>query len=433
MNHNRLIISTLVAAALLAGGCSSRQYLMDTPTIIADGGVDPFVHTNASQQTTTTPVFVVAGRTRSDVTAPTRFYTDERSQLLRLGLATVEIGVDMDWTMLKEESLAADRSGKPEIRLTGYEEYGTLWTTVPPPDYGFDRDWTAPDADRAPAQAFAEALHEQFEQSGASTVTIYVHGFNTKFDGSLGIAAELWHYMGRRGAMLSFAWPSEHSLFKYEVDKANAAYSTRQFRKTLEFLANETSTTQINIIAHSAGNPIVVEGLRELRLIHYNLSKDELRAKTKIGRVVLAAPDMDLLQALSASLDGFGDCAQSVVMYANTKDRALSFSMKIFEAPRLGESVKALTPEEQGALAHLTSLEAVDVTVAQRHHKSFLGHSYFHQNPWVSSDLALYLAVGTRAADRGLLREDGALFWTFPEDYQEAVKGLAAELQGAER
>ena len=417
----RLCLVPVITTPVLLGGCSSQQHLMPTPSVIADGAHDPFALTPQAEQRSTTPVFVVSGREPSGKLSPERFYSNDHSSVLRLGRAELEIGAGMTWPELVDASRDPQRSTGTPIELAGFEEYGVLWASVPPPDLGFTRNWTSPDSSREPASALAEAINQQLRSTGSDEAFIFVHGFNTDYTKNLGIAAEIWHYAGRRGAMLSFAWPSEHSVFEYQADKANAAYATRQFRELLRFLAQQTDIGRINIVAHSAGNPIVVEAMRDLRLMHYQADKASLHSMTGIGRVVLAAPDMDLLQAINATLDGFDECAESVVMYASTRDTALSLSSMIFSDTRLGASVKRLSPEEQEALHKVQSFEAVDVSRAQKNHSSFLGHSYYHQNPWVSSDIGLYLTLGLTAEERGLERDEATGFWVFPPDYESRL------------
>lgn len=427
------ILPVLIAAVLLGSGCSSRQYLMPTPTVIAEGAHDPFALTTAAEQRSTTPVFVVSGREPSGRMSPARFYSNDRSRVLRLGRAELEIGAGMTWPELVDASRDPRRSTGTPIEFASFEEYGVLWASVPPPDLGFTRDWTAPDSSREPASAFAEAINDQLLSTGSDDAYIFVHGFNTDYTKNLGIAAEIWHYSGRRGAMLSFAWPSEHSVFAYQADKANAAYATRQLREFLRFLVEHTDVGRINIVAHSAGNPIVVEAMRDLRLMHYQADQASLQSTTRIGRVVLAAPDMDLLRAINATLDGFDECAESVVMYASTRDTALSLSSMIFSDTRLGASVKRLSPEEQQALRSVQSFEAVDVSRAQKKHSTFLGHSYYHQNPWVSSDIGLYLTLGLTASERGLERDEKTGFWVFPPDYESRLQEHELGARSAQR
>ncbi len=417
------ILTPIILAALLACVGCTRQHLMKTPVIVAAGGVDPFAKVGPENRTQSFPVLVVSGRTPSGSATPGKFYTGQRSRTLRLGVATMTIGPGLNWAELVEQSKAERRDEDPEIRFDAYREYGILWSSIPPTMMAED----AAEPDRAPAADFVAAIEQMLDKSRRNEITIYVHGFNTKFDLNLGIAAEFWHYMGRDGAMISFDWPSEASLFAYQADKANAAYSTRQFRTLLEFLAENTSATRINILAHSAGGPVVMESLRDLSLMNRDKSEAELRAACRIGRVVLAAPDMDLLSALNAGFDGAGRVPESFSIYASTADKALLLSSAIFRADRLGSSVNRLTPDERAALRRAPT-QAIDVTSAEERSGTFLGHSYYHQNPWVSSDVALSLAFSASPTERGLVRDEKSAFWTFPDTYGDNIVDVARAL-----
>ena len=420
--------SVLVVVVAVLGLCGCQPGLMKTPAVVAEGKIDPFEHVLPERQSSEVPVFVASGRTVSGKTNPTRFYTNDRSREVRLGLATVEIGPGMSWEELTRESRASKRRRNPGMVVTAYEEFGPLWSTAWPPNIRFDRDWDAPGVDREPAERFVEAIEAQLESSRRRQIGIFVHGFNTEFGNNLEITAEFWHYMGRDGVAISFDWPSKGSMFSYQVDKANATFAIRQFRRLLEFLAANTSATSINIIAHSAGNPIAVEALRQLSLMYYDLDDEEARRRSKIGRVVLAAPDMDLDHALGASVDGAGRVTQGLIVYASRRDKALGFSGDIFGDVRVGRSIGKLTPDERDALIANDS-QWIDVTAAQKRSSSFVGHSYFHQNPWVSSDLMLFLTFGATAEERGLVRDMETGFLIFPDDYEEQLPEIVDRLR----
>ncbi len=413
------------AVALILGGC--QTVLMTTPAVVSEGHIDPFVRVVREYQNSEAPVFVASARTASGKTSPAQFYTTNRSREVRLGLATLEIGPGMTWEELVKESMAAKRSHNPEIKLTAYEEYGPLWSTVWPPDIRFHRDWNAPDVDRGPGDRFVGAIEEHLALSRRKQITVYVHGFNTKFDNNLKLVSEFWHYMSRDEVMISFDWPSKGSMFSYEVDKANANFAIRQFRELLEFLAANTSAERINIIAHSAGNPIAVEALRQLSLMHYGLDNEEAQRRTRIGHVVLAAPDMDLDTALSAAVDGAGRVTQGFLVYASRRDKALGFAGGIFGDVRLGNSIGKLSEDEREALI-ANDTQWIDVTEAENHSSTFLGHSYYHNNPWVSSDLMLFLRTGATAQERGLVRDMETGFLVFPDDYEQQLPQIVSRL-----
>ena len=418
----------LIAAVVLSlGGC--QTHLMTTPAIVSDGHINPFDHVVPEYQNSEAPVFVASARTVSGKTKyPAQYYTTKRSRMVRVGLATLEIGPGMTWDELVEESMVAKRSHNPEIALTAYEEYGPLWSTAWPPDFSFERDWDAAGIERGPADRFVEAIEEHLARSRRKEITIYVHGFNTKFEENLKRASEFWHYMERDEVLVSFDWASKGSLFSYEVDKANANFAIRQFRELLEFLATDTSAERINIIAHSAGNPIAIEALRQLSLKYYDLDDAEAQRRAKIGHVVFAAPDADLDTSLSAGVDGAGRVTQGFIVYASRKDKALGFSGGIFGDVRLGNSIGKLTDDERDALI-ASDKQWIDVAEAEKHSSTWLGHSYFHDNPWVSSDLMIFLRTGATAEERGLVRDMETGFLTFPDDYEEQLPAIVKRIR----
>ena len=107
----------VVAAAVLSiGGC--QAVLMKTPAAVSDGKIDPFEHVVPEHQNSEAPIFVASARTVSGKTYPAHFYTTDRSRMVRVGLATLEIGPGMTWEELVRESLAAKRDRNPRITLT---------------------------------------------------------------------------------------------------------------------------------------------------------------------------------------------------------------------------------------------------------------------------------------------------------------------------
>jgi esterase/lipase superfamily enzyme len=416
----------IVGALLLLGGC--QTVLMKTPSVVAEGALDPFENVVPARQGSDVPVFVASARTVSGKDDPASFYSPDRSREVRLGRAVVEVGEGMSWDELTAESRVRKRGKDPVVALASYEEYGPLWSTFWPPSYRFDRDWQAPGIDREAADRFVEAIEAMLTDSRRRQITIYVHGFNTTFANNVMMAGEFWHYMARDGVMMSFDWASRGSVFSYEVDKANANFAIRQLRCLLEFLAEHTSADRINILAHSAGNPVVVEALRQLSLMYYDLPDDEARARSKIGCVVLAAPDMDFDTCLSAGVDGAGRITQGWTVYASRKDKALGLSGSIFGDVRVGNSIGRLSDDEREAMIANKS-QWIDVTAAQKRASSFLGHSYYHQNPWVSSDVMLYLRLGATPEERGLVRDMDTGFLVFPDDYEERLPEIVERLR----
>jgi esterase/lipase superfamily enzyme len=423
-------ILLFLASFVLAGCGSGPQRLMRTPSVVEMGIVDPTAAVAESRRSGESVVFIASGRVPARDGVKGEPLTTERGHVLHLGVAGVQLGEGLSWDELAAATVGGKHTGKPVVRMRGYEAVGVLWETVPPADLAPVPDGVHEDASREAADRWFARLNEEIAATGTRDLVIYVHGFNTDFAVNTGMAAEIWHYAGRRGAVLSFAWPSRHRLLGYGADKANAAYAVRHLRILLEVLAERSVAARIHFVAHSAGCPIVVDALHELRLLHGGLSRAELGARFRIGRVVLAAPDMDLMQFFNASLDGFDDLPERIAIYASREDGALRLASLLFEADRLGRSVGHLTAWEREVVLGFDHIEAVDVSNPEDLLGDFLGHGYYHRDPWVSSDILLFLADGLRAAERGLVRNLETGFWEFPEGYLDGLRALEAPAAG---
>jgi len=166
----------------------------------------------------------------------------------------------------------------------------------------------------------------------------------------------------------------------------------------------------------------VVNALRELRLLEFDLPKDQIQAKYSIGRVVLAAPDMDLMAFTNAVQDRFFEMTSGVAVYASPKDRALGLSEKLYNSSRLGRAVGKIQPWELQLLQLVPQIQMVDASVAEKEFGSVLGHSYFFRDPWVSSDIGSFI-LGRSPSERGLVKSSSEqVFWEFPLDYPEQLK-----------
>jgi hypothetical protein len=423
--------SLVFLVILAAGGCQAR--MMRTPVAFESSGADPFKDVPEAERTGDVGVFYATDRALSGKSAPADYFSDDSSPVVRLGQAQVRFGqAGMTWERFCELS-RQDRRGEPIAKsLAHLEDYGVLWTTIPPPGMNPDPD-DQPDPSPQPAQEFKDAVNQMLAASRQKEITIFVHGFDTAMDSNIELVGELWHYAGREGVFMEYDWPSEDRLLGYVADKGNAAYSTRPFRLLLEFLAQETAAEHINIFAHSAGSPIVVQALTDLRLKHAADDLATMRAKTRIGLVVLAAPDMDLGLFLDCCQDGWQQTPRHVNVYMSSTDRALGLASRLFEAPRVGQTIDHMSEALRRTLrATDAQISVIDVTSAQREHGTWLGHSYYQDDPWVSSDLILTLRFGLPPEQRGLVRASTSGLWTFPNDYPQRVQITARQLYGAE-
>jgi esterase/lipase superfamily enzyme len=178
---------------------------------------------------------------------------------------------------------------------------------------------------------------------------------------------------------------------------------------------------------------IVSEALVQMRLMHARQTREQLKS-LKIGSVYYVAPDEDLDTFRNIFLDNVEDLWDSAYVYTSESDGAIGMSRALYSKyPRLGRSLKELTPEDKQSLAKSSRSGFIECSYAQeRAGKGKSGHGYWYGNPWISGDIALSLMTHRPPAERGLVRgEDGAI-WKFPETYPERVAKIAAEVAQAE-
>ena len=268
-----------------------------------------------------------------------------------------------------------------------------------------------------------EAIRAQLRASRSRKITVFVHGFNTHLSSNTEFCAELFHYTGRDGVIINFDWPSRGRIAGYFQDKGNADQSVLYLRWLLSDLAKEVNAKSISIIGHSAGCPVVVTALKELRLIDYWKSPEALQRRYKIDRVVLAAPDMGKMTFFNSVYDKFYEVANKVAVYVSPDDKALRISQLLFQEERLGRSFETLNKFERKALNDVKDLEVIDVRESENIFATFLGHGYFHRDPWVSSDISLHIR-GLSPRRRGLERSSENTHWYFPSDYPTRLRDL---------
>lgn len=414
-----ICLLSLISILLVVVGCAKVRYakpLMPTPLNLVLGLPHPASVLQADTLSPDVNVFVVSGRNvESEDNLLDPFGTDRNSQPV-FSVATVDVGTGLSSAQILAETLTPRKRKRAKVTLTGVRLDSTNQS----------QPWLLKDSvSRHHNCAWIQAIRRRLDSSRSRSICIYVHGYNTSFVDNTLLAAEIYHYLGREGAMISFEWPSEAKLLGYIADKGNAMFSTRHFRNLLANLAKEVDANSITIIGHSAGAPIVVNALRELRLLEHDSTVAEVQNKYRIGRVVLAAPDMDLSSFVNAVYDRFHEMTQGVAVYASPSDKALKVSQLIYKNDRLGRAVGQLEEWESTAIAAARKIQMIDVSEPSRQHRKYLKfaeHSYFHRDPWISSDIGSFL-LGATPVQRGLNRKRDDIFWEFSRDYEQRLRG----------
>jgi len=214
---------------------------------------------------------------------------------------------------------------------------------------------------------FYSAVQKQDE----SSAFVFVHGFNVLFDDAIRRAAQMKHDLQFGGAAIVYSWPSAGrlSVKAYMRDEGTIEWSGAHLEAFLVELATKTHLQSIHIIAHSMGNRAVANALK-------NLSHQT--APPTFRNVVLAAPDIDkgTFVQLAAAISSR---AESVTLYASSKDFALQESHKLHEYPRAGDCIDIIVVPE------VTTIDVSEVDT------DLLGHGYVSASRSILADLYLLL------------------------------------------
>ncbi len=203
-------------------------------------------------------------------------------------------------------------------------------------------------------------------------ILVFVHGYNTSFDDSLFRMAQITTDSGFRGVPVLFTWPSRAKLTSYPYDRESAIYSRDDLEMALDALATHSGARRINILAHSMGNMLTLEALRQAQI------RGRGTLGGKLGEIMLAAPDVDL-DVFRRQIEVIADKNRSVTVFVSKDDRALAVSRRFWgsERARAGASDAVEIMAEAGT--KIPGLRVVDLSAL----KDQLPHSRFATSPEV--------------------------------------------------
>ena len=418
----------LFAILFVLAACGSKKNiyeinLMPAPDIYKNELVNPFTDHDPIADIPFQGILYATDRQPAE--GSDEFYANERGGLLRVGIGSFVIGdEEITWEEARQISLLKNRTENYPIKLTQVEELGVLDRSI----HMFTHPDLVPEDIHGPAELFVRHVNEKLERSAVKDIYIYVHGFKVVFNNPLLVAAELWHFLGYEGVFVAYAWPSTPSNRAYVADLETAVLSSQNFRKFLQYLAEETQANRINIIGYSAGTRVVINALQQLALLHHGETRRSIQEKLKIGNVILVGSDYGAQQFGAGIVDGMLNVPKAMYVYISETDKALGLSRWLFKRQRLGQLVldQQLNPEVDRFLDNNQELQFIDVTGAEGSSEGN-GHAYFRKSPWVSSDILITLMYGLKPDERGLVPHDQLPAWIYPEDYIERLRDVLSE------
>ncbi len=138
-----------------------------------------------------------------------------------------------------------------------------------------------------------------------------------------------------------FTWPSKARVLAYGYDRESVEYSRDELESGLRFLAKDPEVGEITVLAHSMGNWVTLEALRQMAIRDGKVAQ-------KIHNVILAAPDVGVAVAYKQidQIYALGARRPKFVLVTSEDDKALAISRRVWGEPRLGSIDPTQEPDE---------------------------------------------------------------------------------------
>ncbi len=247
---------------------------------------------------------------------------------------------------------------------------------------------------------FYRKLLKSIDKSKSKEALVFIHGFNVPFDYAMYSAAQIKSSLQFDGPIIVYSWPSQGSVIHYMADKNTALWCGSRLQKLFIDLEEKTPVQKIHVIAHSMGNLVMTEALREVQ-------GERIRRKLptrKFGHIVMVAPDLDAGRFQQRLAEMIQVSAQKVTIYASSNDWALYTAKKLQKYPRVGD-----VDLQKGPYVIIPGIDTIDASVAE---SSFICHSH-HEDIRVLHDIQSLLQ-GFKVGDRSLEEKektDGSKYW----------------------
>ncbi len=410
----------LAAFSILEPGCGQRQ-LIQTPNLFLDRRFDPFIACPAEARNNRVEILYATDRLPVERKGGGQEYGYLRSRSLAFGRCVVEIGENLPWPVVEENSRLAKRNVSMPLTVQSIREIGRFPDTPFPfirRGEAFEDDPAVAARNEQASQAFRSEVSRRLSGTACKEAFVFVHGYNNTFEDSVYVMADLWHFLGRKGLPVVYSWPAGRgSLRGYNYDRESGEFTFLHLKQFIQLLASCPDIEKIHFLAHSRGTDVLTSALREVILEARSAGENPEEA-IKISDLTLAAPDFDIEVFTQRMLgDRLGYEVGEMTIYVSEEDRALGLSTWLFRGiKRVGKvTFGELPPDLKRRLGQNSSAAMIDA----RGSPGFVGHSYFYSDPAVSSDLILLMGYGRKpGAENGRpLIPVGPNFWRIEKGY----------------
>ena len=359
------MINTNTSAERVASFTSCLRRMILCLTLISVSGcgghpkgvLTPVAETSADASRV--EMLITTTRDRSEV--PGEMFTGERARAPAFADITVSI---------------------PPIRKVG----DVAWPKKLPPNPATDfATLKADELTKTEAKAW---LNASVRKSPDQSVLVFIHGFNNRFEDSVYRFAQIVHDSGVKSAPVLVTWPSRGSLLAYGYDRESTNYTRNALESLFQYLAADEEVKDVSILAHSMGNWLTLEALRQMAIRNGRLP-------AKFKNVMLAAPDVDV-DVFRSQIEDMGNQHPRFTLFVSQDDKALAFSRRVWgDIPRLGSIDPERAPYKQELADHdITVIDLTKVKAGDSMH-----HGKFAESPQVVQLIGARISEGQTLTD----------------------------------
>jgi esterase/lipase superfamily enzyme len=254
-----------------------------------------------------------------------------------------------------------------------------------------------------PATDFAVLRSDELQVDGAKawlsasvrkspdhSVLVFIHGFNNRFEDAVYRFAQIIEDTETDSAPILVTWPSRGSAVAYGYDRESTNYARNSLEALFQYLARDPEVKEVSVLAHSMGNALALEGLRQMAIRNGRLPP-------KFKNVMLAAPDVDV-DVFRSQIGDMGPVGErpQFTLFVSQDDRALAVSRRVWgNVSRLGAIDPEVSPYKEELAAN--NIVVLDLTKVKGGDK--LNHGKFAESPQIVQLIGRRLGDGQALTD----------------------------------
>lgn len=255
--------------------------------------------------------------------------------------------------------------------------------------------------------AFVTALNAELDKRPREdrSVLVFVHGYNTSLADAILRLGQFVEDSGFRGVPVLFSWASGGRLLNYVYD-LNSVLSARDDLLHAAEILGRTGARAADVVAHSMGNLLTVEAMRQAQLL------GRFKERGRLRYIILASPDIDV-DLFRRQLEPFPRDERRFFVLISRDDEALRVSRPlaggvarvgagdIATLTEIGVTVIDLSEIRVGESSHSKFADSPEIVRLIGARLSADGPLETAGRPMIGAQLlALPLAIGAAAANQ---------------------------------